>query len=193
MRQVILVLVVLFLGGIILSFPNYAALVFAIASALAFILLWKFRKTRSQKFLYWLLIPVSLTLLILGFAPALSEQGDAGVSLFLIAIIAVLIIPILIYFGLAGLIGDLAKTKGRSWAAFYWLSILLSPLIMWIIAASVSPAPGSSAYVAPNNSLKTTESTDIAKEIEKLGSLKEQGLITKAEFEAKKKELLDRM
>lgn len=95
--------------------------------------------------------------------------------------------------GINSLIADLAKSKGRSWAAFFWLSILFSPLIMWIIAASVSPLPGSVSYVTPVTASSNTGSPDIAKEIEKLGSLKEQGLITKAEFDSKKKELLDRI
>lgn len=95
--------------------------------------------------------------------------------------------------GINSLIADLAKSKGRSWAAFFWLSILFSPLIMWIIAATVSPLPGSAAYLAPVVATSNPGSPDIAKEIEKLGSLKVQGLITEAEFEAKKKELLDRI
>lgn len=98
-----------------------------------------------------------------------------------------------IVFALCGLIADMAEAKGRSWAAFFWLSVIFSPLIMWIIAATISPIAGSSTYVAPVAAPSNSGSPDIAKEIEKLGSLKEKGLITKAEFEAKKKELLDRI
>ena len=100
---------------------------------------------------------------------------------------------LLLIASLDALIADMAQSKGRSWAAFFWLSILFSPVIMWIIAAAISPLAGSATYVAPVAAPSTVVSPDIAKEIEKLGSLKEQGLITKAEFDSKKKELLDRI
>lgn len=116
---------------------------------------------------------------------------DNNIQLFSVIVIWISFFIILI--GINSLIADLAKSKGRSWAAFFWLSLLFSPLIMWIIAATISPTPGSSAYVAPSNPPKNTESQDLAKEIEKLGELKEKGFITKAEFDAKKKELLDRI
>lgn len=112
---------------------------------------------------------------------------------YFIGLIGVWVGFFILLLGINSLIADLAKSKGRSWAAFFWLSILFSPLIMWIIAATVSPLPGSAAYLAPVVATSNSGSPDIAKEIEKLGSLKEKGLITKAEFEAKKKELLDRI
>ena len=40
---------------------------------------------------------------------------------------------------------------------------------------------------------KQDEAADVFKSLEKLGKLKEQGVITEEEFEAKKKELLDRL
>ena len=96
-------------------------------------------------------------------------------------------------FGLYGWIGtfiaDLAASKGRSWGAFFWLTILFSPIIMWIIAASVSPQAGSAAYVAPTKS----GTPDSAEQLKKLAALRDEGILTKAEFEAKKKELLDRI
>lgn len=100
---------------------------------------------------------------------------------------------LVILFALCGLIADMAEAKGRSWAAFFWLSVIFSPLIMWIIAAAISPIAGPSSNGNTAAVSSNSGSPDIAKEIEKLGSLKEQGLITKAEFDAKKKELLDRM
>jgi MFS family permease len=97
---------------------------------------------------------------------------------------------LLVIFSLAGLIADMAEAKGRSWAAFFWLSVLLSPLIMWIVAASVSPLPGSREYVSPGVARDAVDSTE---QIKKLSDLQKAGILTKAEFEAKKKDLLDRM
>lgn len=97
-------------------------------------------------------------------------------------------------FGLYGWIGtfiaDLAASKGRSWGAFFWLTILFSPIIMWIIAASVSPLPGSATYISPvSESLKP----DVSDQLKKLSELHKEGILTDKEFEAKKKEFLDRL
>jgi hypothetical protein len=55
-------------------------------------------------------------------------------------------------------------------------------------AAAVDPAE----IVAPEEPT-TTESTDIPEQIRKLGELRDAGVLTEEEFEAKKKDLLDRM
>lgn len=146
-------------------------------------------KTKSQKVALVSLI-IFAVLLIISFLPVPYES--MGISTVPIAIIFLVSLFVL-YVSLFGLIADMAAKKGRSWQAFFWLSLLVTPIVMLIIAASVSPLPGSAAYVAPVPTPSNPGSPDIAQEIEKLGSLKEQGLITKAEFEAKKKELLDRI
>jgi hypothetical protein len=97
---------------------------------------------------------------------------------------------LLVALSLAALIADLAEHKGRSWAAFFWLSILVGPLIMSIVAASVRPFPDSPGYVSPRVAL---DRPDAADQIKKLSDLQKEGIITKAEFAAKKKDLLDRM
>ena len=96
---------------------------------------------------------------------------------------------LLIWLSLSALIAEMAEAKGRSWAAFFWLSVLFSPLIMWIIAAAISPFAGSAAYVAPPQS----GNPDSTEQLRKLAELRDEGILTKAEFEAKKKELLDRI
>lgn len=143
-------------------------------------------KTNSQKVALVSLI-TSAVILPTGFIP--DQFPGMGITLGVIFAASLLVL----YFSLFGLIADMAARKGRSWQAFFWLSLLVTPIVMLIIAASVSPLPGSVAYVAPVSTPSNSGSPDVAKEIEKLGSLKEQGLITKAEFEAKKKELLDRI
>lgn len=143
--------------------------------------------TKHPAFKKFLLVGLAVTFIsiIMGFIPDLNIQ--------VFGMIGVWIGFLIILLGVNTLIADLAVSKGRNWQAFFWLSVLFSPLIMWIIAATISPLPGSSAYVAPSTPLTTTKSSDVAQEIEKLGSLRSQGLITKAEFDSKKKDLLDRM
>jgi hypothetical protein len=97
---------------------------------------------------------------------------------------------LLVVLSLASLIADLAEHKGRSWAAFFWLSVLVGPLIMSIVAASVRPFPDSPGYVSPRVAL---DAPDAADQIKKLSDLQKEGIITKAEFATKKKDLLDRM
>jgi uncharacterized membrane protein YczE len=55
----------------------------------------------------------------------------------------ILILIVGVFVGLSWLIGRAAERKGRSKWAFFWLSLLLSPLgiiVMGIIVATISPA-----------------------------------------------------
>lgn len=93
------------------------------------------------------------------------------------------------FFSLLALgIGNMAEQKGRSFDAFFMLSIIFSPLIMGIIAASLGPVTK-----AGPNIQSTTPSADVAEQIKKLSDLMDQGILTKEEFEAKKQQLLDRI
>lgn len=38
---------------------------------------------------------------------------------------------------IASLIGGQAERKGRSWAQFFWLSMLITPLLTWLIVATI--------------------------------------------------------
>lgn len=99
-----------------------------------------------------------------------------------------------IVFGLISLlIANAAEAKGRSFIAFFMFSVLLSPIIMGIIVATIGPQSASSkTFTNPSSSIDKT-GTDPAAQLKKLGSLRNEGLITAEEFEAKKKELLDRI
>jgi hypothetical protein len=47
------------------------------------------------------------------------------------------------FFGLAARsIADQANAKGKNWVAFFWLSILISPLVTWLIVSSIQPEQG---------------------------------------------------
>jgi hypothetical protein len=65
---------------------------------------------------------------------------------------------------------------------------------MLIIAASISPIPGSAAYVSPEGkNPEDKDQLDQTVQLRKLAELRDSGILTKAEFDAKKKELLDRI
>ena len=54
--------------------------------------------------------------------------------------VVLILIPIIILslFAILGaLIADRAFSKGRSWSAFFWLSMLFSPLIMFVIVSTM--------------------------------------------------------
>lgn len=90
-------------------------------------------------------------------------------------------------------IAKVAQEKGRSYSTFFVLSLLLSPIIMGIIAAVISPLPGSKRYVPlVVQSVGSAASSEVD-QIEKLGDLLAKGLITQVEFDDKKAKLLDRL
>jgi hypothetical protein len=48
-----------------------------------------------------------------------------------------------VFFGIIAIsIADQAQAKGKSWSAFFWLSLLISPLVTWLIVSSVQPEQG---------------------------------------------------
>jgi hypothetical protein len=83
-----------------------------------------------------------------------------------------------------------AARKGRSEIAFFWIALLVSPVLAGVIVASLAPAAGEMG--AARQSTKSM-SVDIVEEIKRLGELREAGLLTDDEFTAKKTELLNRM
>jgi hypothetical protein len=64
---------------------------------------------------------------------------------------------------------------------------------MWIIVEAISPLPGSVAYSSPELVTRVSVAPDLTEQIKKLGDLRDQGLITDQDFEAKKNELLNRI
>ena len=87
---------------------------------------------------------------------------------------------------LGGLVADVAHRKGRNWVAFFWLSLLLSPLVTWLIVATFGPETREEE--AAKSISKSLES-----KLEELKGLHEKGLVSQAEFEEKKRKLLNQM
>ena len=84
-------------------------------------------------------------------------------------------------------IANRAQKAERSWAAFFWLSALVSPLIMGIIAVTLKPLD-SSEFSSSTGSLKSDG--PLENKLAELQNLKEKGMLSDAEFdEARKKAL----
>lgn len=140
---------------------------------------------KSQRILLLGLGLVALVFVVLGYVTAESTFVFTGLFLsFFIVFVSL---------GIA--IGQAAQDKGRSFQVFFLLSLLLSPVVMGIIVASVSPLPGSKKYQPHQfQAADSNNSTDsLTDEIERLGELKAKGLISQEEFDAKKTELLKRI
>ena len=92
---------------------------------------------------------------------------------------------LLLSLSLSTLIADTAKRKGRSWAAFFWLSVLVSPVIMGIIVASLGQR---SELDFPESGKPTKDERSLESRLMELQELKDKGLLSDNEFnEAKKK------
>jgi len=107
-------------------------------------------------------------------------------------VVLIVIFSLLVIVGVffwASAIAAQAENKGRSFTAFFWLSFLLSPILMHIIVASLSdsPAPAAAPAAAGTNNESAT------KKLADLKSLLDSGAITQDEFDEKKKKLLEQI
>ncbi|HEV8698951.1 MAG TPA: SHOCT domain-containing protein [Candidatus Limnocylindrales bacterium] len=89
----------------------------------------------------------------------------------------------------SGLVAWIASVRGRSPVGWFFLSVLLSPLI-GIIAVLVAPNRRAATIpvAAPMSSAPSTTDT-----LRELGDLRDRGVITAEDFEAKKGDLLRRL
>lgn len=100
-------------------------------------------------------------------------------------------IPAVILFFLIGLIGkaigNKAERAGRSWVAFFWLSALVSPIVMGIIAVTLKPLDSSDSVSSVDS---TKSESNLESKLIELQNLKNRGILSEEEFnEAKKKAL----
>jgi len=85
------------------------------------------------------------------------ELGSGNLGFFVVFVI-------LGFFAVVGgLIGGAAQRKGRSFWAFFWLSVLVSPIIMGIIVAVISPLADSAAVRESPSSKKCPECAELIK------------------------------
>ena len=83
-------------------------------------------------------------------------------------------------------VANQAEQAGRSWIAFFWLSALISPLITWLVVATLKPLGKGDLAGKPS-------APSLEKKLRELSELLEKGLITQSEFDQKKAELLDKL
>ena len=141
------------------------------------------RGKRVQRKAYVAMLASALTLLVISF---LEVNNWVDLVFIFIDVLSLFVI-------FAASIADKAEKKGRSWEAFFWLSMLFSPILMLIIVELISPLPSSVAHSSSESAARASFSPDLMDQIKKLGDLRDQGLITDQDFEAKKNELLNRI
>lgn len=183
------------------SFFIASAIIWVVVGGLYFFLSSRYRRANrvvlSRLFLAFgilLALPVVLVIAFsLTLAAGIKLWSGLGVLPALLSAPAVGVLFTGIQVWLSVLIADLARRKGRGWELFFFLSVFVSPPIMWIIALSISPTSGSQGHNAPTQEVSTPLAQDLVEQIKKLGELKEQGLISDEDFENKKNDLLKRI
>jgi hypothetical protein len=106
---------------------------------------------------------------------------------------------IVIWVGFSLLAGHVAGRKNRSAGLWFLLSLLLSPLlglIAVLILPDLTPLPAAdspAAWTAPATAIAPPPAPDHLRTIGVLADLQDRGLITPAEYEAKKSDLLARV
>ena len=128
---------------------------------------------------------IGLAFLLVGAAWALTWYVSGGRLLPDYPAVAFVILGFFAVLG--GVIGHAAQRKGRSFWAFFWLSVLVSPIIMGIIAVTLKPLDSSDTV--PSATAPKPHGNLESKLVE-LQNLKEKGILSEAEFnEAKRKTL----
>lgn len=129
---------------------------------------------------FWFVVAFAGVVVAFSFALFQGEIWYTMLSLFVGVIFG------LVFASLSAMVADKAEEVGRSWLSFFWLSLLISPLITWLVVSSLQPLFGTR-----NPSLRHESSGDRLEQLEKLGSLFREGLITQEEFEKQKARILD--
>ena len=87
------------------------------------------------------------------------------------------------YFGLAAIkIANLAEAKGKNWESFFWLSMLVSPLVTWLIISSVN---------SEVQRAKPTMTNSLSDELINLEKLFNSGSINQEEYIKAKSKILE--
>jgi hypothetical protein len=177
------------------------AVLWVVVGALYFVLYRRYKRAKrvalSRLFLVFgilLSIPVAIVVVesLLVAAGVKLSYGWAVIPVFLFPLdLGIVFTGIQVW--LSVLVADLAKRKGRGWEVFFFLSVFVSPLLMWIIAVSLSPLAGSADDTTVGSVPTSPLAPDLVEQIKKLGELLDQGLITEQDFEAKKNDLLNRI
>lgn len=106
-----------------------------------------------------------------------------------------LFILLLVNIILSLLIANSADKKGRSFWGFFWLTMIAGPIIMGIVVVAISPITPKRRSVVGSSRTQTSAQTlnDVPSQIERLAELRDKGILTDAEFDQKKQQLLDKI
>lgn len=90
---------------------------------------------------YWIMRIINWLLIAIGAAAFLTLIWTMGVGMFGLdeATALFLVLAFAINLALAGVIAGRARDKGRSWTAFFFLTVLISPIITWLIVETIQP------------------------------------------------------
>ena len=106
----------------------------------------------------------------------------AAISLAIAGIVMVVLLGITNF---ACINADTAERAGRDWSLWFWLSLIVTPLLTWLISASFKPVS-----LEKLSSQKMSQETHLEQKLKELLSLRDQGLISADEFEATKRKVL---
>lgn len=129
-----------------------------------------------QLFLFvaaFVFLSVLISFSVLDFS---GSAAPLAISTITIAVVVGIVLAVV-----SSIVADKAETLNRSWISFFWLSLLLSPLITWLVVASMKPSD------------RNLSTRSIVEPIQQLETLLGKGQITQEEFDKKKSELLDRL
>lgn len=91
---------------------------------------------------YWIMRIVNWLLIAIGAAAFLTLIWTMGVGMFGLdgGTALFLVLAFGINLALAGIIAGRARDKGRNWNAFFFLTVIISPIITWLIVETIQPA-----------------------------------------------------
>jgi len=131
----------------------------------------KSEKSKKYSRGVYFLFGLGIAVLAVGFNTLNQYWSVSGLALTILSFFAIF----------ATRIADIAHDKGKSWEAFFWLSLLVSPLITWLIVASIK---------SERTSAEQSQSPSVSEEIRKLEALYKSGALDEEEYKKAKAKIL---
>ena len=134
---------------------------------------------RYRKVLKIMLLSAPI-LYVLSLASLVMSNSNGSLGMLLISL-ALITLTLGVFGQIGTWIADVAASKGRSWMAFFWLSMVISPLITGLIVSSMR---------GEDSNMKSQAPSTLADELSKLESLQKSGVISDEEFKKAKAKIL---
>ena len=130
-----------------------------------------------------------ICVIVIGLVTEIASWWNSSWSLWDTAGVALLTLLVLglvsLYSRLASVIGNRAERSGRSWLAFYLVSYFVSPLITGLVAIALKDEA-----LSEGKNTKESGNQSLESKLLEIQTLRDKGLISEADFEAKKKNIL---